>query len=108
MKNPDVYGAERTLDRIKAGEELVRENGGRVPVIGWVEGLLAESCDLAGVNEILLKIFMDPDFVKMILEKTLVTVKDFARAQVEVGCGIIGVGETTYLRKHHSPPGRFA
>ncbi|MFO7668813.1 MAG: uroporphyrinogen decarboxylase family protein [Bacteroidales bacterium] len=93
LKNPDIYKAGRTLDRIKAGEQLSRETGGRVPVIGWVEGPLAESCSLAGVNEVLLKIFMEPDFVKRLMEKTLVTAKDFARAQVEAGCGIIGVGD---------------
>ena len=93
LKNPDVYLAERTLDRIRAGEQLARETGGRVPLIGWVEGPLAESCDLAGVNEVLLKIFMDPDFVKWLMDKTLVTAKDFARAQIEAGCGIIGVGD---------------
>lgn len=93
LKNPDVFREERTLDRIKAGEQLARETGGRVPVIGWVEGPLAESCSLAGVNEVLLKIFMEPDFVKKLMEKTMTTAKDFARAQVEAGCGIIGVGD---------------
>ena len=93
LKNPDLYKAERTLDRIKAGELLAREAGGRVPVIGWVEGPLAESCDLAGVNEVLLKVSMEPDFVKRLMDKTLVTGKDFARAQVEAGCSIIGVGD---------------
>jgi len=93
LKNPDVFRAERTLDRIKAGEQLVRETGGRVPVIGWVEGPLAESCDLAGVNEVLLKLSIEPDFVKGLMEKTLLFAKEFARAQVEAGCRIIGVGD---------------
>ncbi len=64
-----------------------------IPVIGWIEGPLAESCDLAGVNEVLLKIFMEPDFVMSLMEKTLITAKDFARAQIEAGCRIIGVGD---------------
>jgi uroporphyrinogen decarboxylase len=93
LRNPDVYKAERTLDRIRGGEDLARRTGGRVPVIGWIEGPLAESCDLAGVNEILLKIYMEPDFVQELMDKVMVTAKDFARAQVETGCGIIGVGD---------------
>ena len=93
LKNPDVYKAERTLDRIKAAAQLTRHAGGSVPVIGWVEGPLAESCDLAGVNEVLLKIYMEPDFVKRLMDKTLITAKDFARAQIEAGCEIIGVGD---------------
>ena len=59
LKNPDVYKMERTMDRIKAGEALRKQVEPDVPVIGWVEGPLAESCDLAGVNEVLLKIFME-------------------------------------------------
>jgi MtaA/CmuA family methyltransferase len=93
LKNPDVYKKERTLDRIKAGEALRKQVGTDVPVIGWVEGPLAESCDLAGVTEVLLKIFMEPDFVKRLIEKVIPTAKDFARAQVEAGCDIIGVGD---------------
>jgi len=93
LKNPDVYQSERTLDRIRAGEVLRKELGTAVPIIGWIEGPLAESCDLAGVNEVLLKIFMDPDFVRSLIDKTMVTAKAFARAQVEAGCDIIGVGD---------------
>jgi MtaA/CmuA family methyltransferase len=93
LKNPDVHQSARTLDRIKAGEILAKQTGGEVPVIGWIEGPLAESCDLAGVNEVLLKLFMEPDFVKQLIDKTMATAKDFARAQVEAGCGIIGVGD---------------
>jgi MtaA/CmuA family methyltransferase len=67
--------------------------GAGVPVIGWIEGPLAESCDLAGVNEVLLKIYMDPDFIHRLMDKIMQTAKDFARAQVEAGCDIIGVGD---------------
>ncbi len=94
LKNPDVYRSERTLDRIRAGEELYRHLGGSdIPIIGWIEGPLAESCDLAGVNEVLLKLVMEPDFVRLLAEKTMPTAKAFARAQVEAGCSIIGVGD---------------
>lgn len=93
LKNPDVYRAERTLDRIKGGEALRKVLGPKVPIIGWIEGPLAQSCNLAGVNEVLLKIFMEPDFVKKLIDKSMQTAKDFARAQVEAGCDIIGVGD---------------
>jgi len=93
LKNPDVYKKERTLDRIKGAEALRKSVGSGVPVIGWIEGPLAESCDLAGVNEVLLKIFMEPVFVKRLIDKLMPTAKAFARAQVEAGCDIIGVGD---------------
>lgn len=93
LRNPDVFKAERTLDRIRAAGLLEKSVGPGMPVIGWIEGPLAESCDLAGVNEVLMKIFMEPDFVHRIMDKTMATAKDFARAQVEAGCAIIGVGD---------------
>ena len=93
LKNPDVYKEERTLDRIRGAEALRKQLGNEVPVIGWIEGPLAESCDLAGVNEILLKIYMEPDFIKRLIDKVMITAKEFARAQVEAGCDIIGVGD---------------
>jgi MtaA/CmuA family methyltransferase len=93
IRNPDVHAAERTRDRILAGKALRKSAGSSIPVIGWIEGPLAESCNLAGVNEILLKLYMDPGFVHLLIEKVMVTAKDFARAQVEAGCGIIGVGD---------------
>jgi len=93
LKDPDVYGEERTLDRIRGAELLRKKVGDDVPVIGWVEGPLAESCDLAGVNEVLLRIFMEPDFVKRLIDRTMTTAKAFAKAQVEAGCDIIGVGD---------------
>ncbi len=93
LKNPDIYKAERTLDRIKAAQEIKKSVDDEVPIIGWIEGPLAESCDLAGINEILLYLMMDPDFVKQLIDKVMVTAKDFAKAQIEAGCDIIGIGD---------------
>lgn len=93
LKNPDVHKSERTRDRIKAGAALRKHVDSQVPVIGWIEGPLAESCDLAGVNDVLLKLAMEPDFVKLLIDKIMVTAKEFARAQIESGCDIIGVGD---------------
>ena len=93
LKNPDVCKCERTLDRIKGALYFLRLLGDSIPIIGWVEGPLAEACDLAGVNEILLNIAMEPDFVRALMDKSLITAKDFALAQTEAGCGIIGVGD---------------
>ncbi|MEN6454735.1 MAG: uroporphyrinogen decarboxylase family protein [Prolixibacteraceae bacterium] len=93
LKNPDVYESERTRDRIKAAEMFYKEIGNSVPIIGWIEGPLAEACDLAGVSEILLSLMMNPDFVKKLVEKVMKTALDFAKAQIEAGCDIIGVGD---------------
>lgn len=93
LQIPDVYTSERTLDRIK-GVKLFRERLGEpFPIIGWVEGPLAEAADLCGVSEILMNMIMDPDMVKALLQKTLVVAKNFALTQIEAGSNIIGVGD---------------
>jgi MtaA/CmuA family methyltransferase len=93
LKNPDVYQSERTLDRIKAGELLSKKTQGNIPIIGWIEGPLAEACDLAGVENMMLQLMMDPDFANRLMDKCMVTAKDFAKAQIEAGCEIIGMGD---------------
>lgn len=93
LENPDVYKCERTLDRIKAGELLSKKTQGNIPIIGWIEGPLAEACDLAGVENMLMQLMMDPDFSNRLMDKCVVTAKDFAKAQVEAGCEIIGMGD---------------
>jgi len=93
LRNPDVYKAERTLDRIKGAEyfqEILRDE---VPVIGWIEGPLAEACDLAGVDQMLMQLMLDPNFSNILMDKCVVTAKDFAEAQINAGCDIIGIGD---------------
>lgn len=93
LRIPDVYKAERTLDRIKGAELFQKELKGSVPVIGWIEGPLAEACDLAGVSEMLIRLMMDPDFCNFLMDKCMVAAKEFALAQIRAGCDIIGMGD---------------
>jgi uroporphyrinogen decarboxylase len=93
LKNPDVTASRRTRDRI-AGAALFRERlGDGIPVIGWIEGPLAEACDLVGVSDMLMKLVTDPAFSRMLLEKVVPTAKAFAQAQIEAGCDIVGMGD---------------
>ncbi|NQU87234.1 MAG: uroporphyrinogen decarboxylase family protein [Mariniphaga sp.] len=112
LKNPDVFKAERTLDRIKAGELLSKKTQGNVPIIGWIEGPLAEACDLTGMENMMMQLMMDPDFSNRLMDKCMVTAKDFAKAQIEAGCEIIGMGDAvcsqidvdtynTYVKDRH-------
>lgn len=93
LKIPDVYKSERTLDRISGAELFQKELSGEVPVIGWIEGPLAEACDLAGVSEMLLQLMLDPDFCNLLMDKCVITAKDFALAQINAGCDVIGMGD---------------
>jgi MtaA/CmuA family methyltransferase len=93
LKNPDIYKSARTLDRIKGAELYQKLLKGTVPVFGWIEGPLAEACDLAGVSEMLMWLMTDPDFSNRLMDKCMVTARDFARAQIEAGCDVIGIGD---------------
>jgi MtaA/CmuA family methyltransferase len=112
LKNPDVYKSERTLDRIRGAELYSRLLKGTVPVFGWIEGPLAEACDLAGVSEMLMMLMVDPDFSNLLMDKCMVTAKAFAKAQIEAGCDVIGIGDAicsqididlynTYVKERH-------
>ena len=93
LEIPDVYSCERTLDRIE-GVKLFREKlGNPFPIIGWVEGPLAESADLSGVSELLMNMIMEPDMVKALQQKCLQMAKNFALAQIKAGANIMGVGD---------------
>ncbi len=93
LKNPDVYKAERTADRIKGVAYYQQILKSQVPVYGWIEGPLAEACTLAGVSNMLVQLMIDPDFCNFLLDKCMVTAKEFAKAQIEAGCDMIGIGD---------------
>jgi MtaA/CmuA family methyltransferase len=90
---PDVFKCERTLDRINGAAYYQKLLKGTVPVSGWIEGPLAEACDLTGVNEMLIYLMTDPDFSNLLMDKCMVTAKDFAKAQIEAGCDLVGIGD---------------
>lgn len=94
LKRPDVYKSERTLDRIKGAEYFQKLLHGNVPVSGWIEGPLAEASHLVGESEMLKRLKTDVDFSRYLIDKCLLTAKDFALAQVDSGCDLIGIGDT--------------
>ena len=93
LGRPDLYSCERTRDRILGAELLAKRVNGEVPVFGWVEGPMAEACDLAGIEQFMVMTMIDPDSATILLDKCLLTAKDFAKAQIEAGCDIIGIGD---------------
>ena len=93
LKCPNVYKSERTLDRIQGAVLLSKRTNGEVPLIGWIEGPMAEACDLAGIEQFMMMQMMDPDIANLLLDKCMRTAKDFAKAQIEAGCDIIGMGD---------------
>ena len=93
LPDPDLYKCERTLDRIKGVEYFQQLLKGTVPVGGWIEGPLAEACDLTGVDNMLIMMMTDPDAAERLMDKCLHFAKKFARAQIEAGCDLMGIGD---------------
>lgn len=93
LKNPDVYQAPRTKDRILGARLFQNILKGEVPVIGWIEGPLAEACDLAGISNMLMQLMTNTDFTEQLMDICMVTAIDFAKAQIDEGCSIIGIGD---------------
>jgi uroporphyrinogen decarboxylase len=91
----DPLQSTRILDRIRGIELFKKEKGDEYPILGWVEGPLAEASDLRGINESLMDIVDEDNEVlfHQLLEKCTQEAIWCAKAQVEAGAHIIGVGD---------------
>ena len=88
----DPYTAPRTLDRIKGVERLREKVGKDYPVVGWVEGVLAEVGDLRGTNRLMLDVIEGGDWFEELLEIVFEQQKRFALAQIQAGADFVGIG----------------
>ncbi len=93
LKMPDPLGGGRMHDRVQA-VALLRQRVGRDRLVeGWIEGPIAQAADLRGLNTVLLDLVDDPGFVRDLFEFVVELELRFARAQVEAGADLIGVGD---------------
>lgn len=90
---PNAWEGERMKDRLRAIENLRQGVGSDKVVEGWVEGPCAEAADLRGINRLMIDFTDDPVFVKDLFEFVISMAIQFARAQIEAGADIIGVGD---------------
>jgi MtaA/CmuA family methyltransferase len=93
LPDADLTGNSRARDRIEGVAAFKRALGNAVPIIGWIEGPLAEAVDLAGMTNLLMKLMIEPAFAEALMDKCLVTAEAFARLQIEAGANIMGVGD---------------
>jgi ribonuclease III len=93
LKIPDPLGGGRMTDRVQ-GVALFKEKlAGRKLIEGWIEGPCAEAADLRGINNLMLDFFDDPAFVRDLFAFVLELELGFAKAQVDAGVDILGVGD---------------
>jgi uroporphyrinogen decarboxylase len=93
LRPPDPTAGKRMSDRLQAIRLFHEQVGDEVPIMGWVEGALAEAADLRTPNELMLDLVLRPEWVEELLELCVDVGIAFARAQVEAGANIIGLGD---------------
>jgi len=93
LKVPDPLGGGRMHDRVQ-GIALLKERIGRDKIVeGWIEGPCGGSADLRGLNTLMLDFCDDPQLVRDLFDYVLEVGMRFARAQVEAGADVIGIGD---------------
>jgi MtaA/CmuA family methyltransferase len=90
---PDPLGGGRMTDRVQAAGLFRKEAGSEKLVEGWIEGPCAEGADLRGINALMMDFIDDPEFVRELFDFVLEMETRFARAQVEAGVDIVGIGD---------------
>lgn len=93
IRVPDPHAPGRMADRVNAVAELARRAGSDLVVEGWVEGPCAMAADLRGVNTLMLDFPDDPDFVRRLFEFVVAMELRFAKAQIDAGATLMGVGD---------------
>jgi MtaA/CmuA family methyltransferase len=90
---PDPRDGPRMRNRLEVIRLLSEGAGAERAVEGWIEGPIAEACDLRGVDRIMTDFFDDPGFVRDLIGFVLEVETSFAAAQVEAGADYIGIGD---------------
>jgi len=93
LKINSAVNSERANDRIEAINLYKKEVGQEYPVLGWVEGALAESADLMGVSKLMMDIYDRPDFIKDLLEICTRQAILFSEEQISAGADFVGIGD---------------
>ena len=93
MKRVDPAAGRRMSDRLDAVRLFKERVGDQAPVMGWVEGALAEAADLRGVGALLEDLPGAPAWLDELLERCAEVEIAFARAQIAAGADMIGLGD---------------
>ena len=93
LKIIDIDQAERMKQRIESVEKMVVAVGNTHSVLGWVEGPMAEYVDLRGMESSMTDLMDRPETFEQAAKIIVDNAINFARAQIEAGADMIGVGD---------------
>lgn len=108
LKVVDPASSWRMNDRLEAVRLMKQRAGNDVPVVGWIEGALAESCDLMNMQEVFMNLLDEPEVMGHLMDICMEQSLWFAREQVRAGADIIGLGDAASSLIGHSLYEEFA
>ncbi|MCC8179375.1 MAG: uroporphyrinogen decarboxylase family protein [Planctomycetes bacterium] len=92
LAQPDPLRSERMLDRVNAVRRFA-ELAGEYSILGWVEGPAAEATDLRNAEPFMVDLLSEPEYAEELMDFVLDNAIRFARAQVDAGCDMVGIGD---------------
>ena len=93
LKMPVIAEHERLMARLKEIEIYKREVGDQYFITGWVEGPLAEYCDLKDISAALMDFYENPVEMEKALDMITEFSMNYITAQVKAGAHCIGIGD---------------
>ena len=89
----DPASSRRMNDRLEAVRLMKQRAGQDVPVVGWVEGALAECCDPMEIQQAFVNLLDEPEAMEHLLDICMQQSLWFAKEQIAAGADIIGIGD---------------
>lgn len=108
LKPVDPASSPRMYDRLQAIRLMKQRAGKDIPVVGWIEGAVAESCDLMDMQEVFMNMLDEPEAIEQMMEICMEQNLWFAKEQVREGADIIGLGDAATSLIGHSLYEEFA
>ena len=93
LRLPDPLGGGRMHECIRGIARLHETVGDDFAVLGWVEGPIAEAVDLYGMGQMMIALYDEPEWCARFFEFIVDMELTYARAQVDAGADMIGVGD---------------
>ena len=92
LRYPDPT-AGRMGDRVAGARYFADRAGDDYPIMGWIEGPIAEAVDMRAMTVFMMDLLDDIGFARDLMDWIVLLEIDFARAQIEAGCHMIGIGD---------------